>query len=47
MSLSEWIILRTGVQTWYNYFIPSTFCAKVVIGGIWMSIVSEYLGKIF
>ena len=21
-SFSEWIILRTGGQTWYNYFIP-------------------------
>ena len=21
MSFSEWIILRTGGQTWYNYFI--------------------------
>ena len=21
---SEWIILRTGGQTWYNYFIPPT-----------------------
>ena len=24
MSFSAWIILRTGRQTWYNYFIPST-----------------------
>ena len=22
MSFSEWIILRTGGQTWYNCFIP-------------------------
>ena len=21
-SFSEWIILHTGGQTWYNYFIP-------------------------
>ena len=24
VSFSEWIILRTGGQTWYNYFIPPT-----------------------
>ena len=23
-ELGEWIILRTGGQTWYNYFIPPT-----------------------
>ena len=23
-ELREWIILRTGGQTWYNYFIPPT-----------------------
>ena len=23
-AFSEWIILRTGGQTWYNYFIPPT-----------------------
>ena len=23
-SFSEWIILRTGGQTWYDYFIPPT-----------------------
>ena len=39
MSFSEWIILRTGGQTWYNYFIPPTSVktlnrAKVGKGGI-------------
>ena len=44
MSFSEWIILLTGGQTWYNYFISPTsvktlhitryFCAKVGKGGI-------------
>ena len=23
-AYNEWIILRTGGQTWYNYFIPPT-----------------------
>ena len=39
MSFSEWIILRTCGQTWYNYFIPDlahheVFRAKVGKGGI-------------
>ena len=39
MSFSEWIILHTGGQTWYNYFIPpisvhEIFHAKVDKGGI-------------
>ena len=26
MSFSEWIILHTGGQLWYNYFIPPYIC---------------------
>ena len=29
MSFSEWIILRTGEQTWYDYFMPPTMYISV------------------
>ena len=52
MSFSKWIILRTGGQTWYNYFIPHTsvvdlahheiLWAKVGKGGIIVGILTNY-----